>query len=69
MDLFGGTCSTEKAWLLLDNHSHSIGCDNDEDYVKGKSPSLVETFTFNVLNPESDIPANDDVVVAPKVYD
>lgn len=54
--------------MLLYSHRHLIDCDNEEDCVEDGVPSLMEIFDLSMLNSESKITANDDLVAGPEVY-
>lgn len=45
-----GTVATAKACLINPKHCKFTGCDSDSDFLSKMRPSLLETFTLQVLN-------------------
>lgn len=54
-DLFVGTGTPAKDFLLENRHRKFVGCDMDSDSVEVMKPSLIKVFEEQLLNSKSDI--------------
>ena len=68
LDPFAGTLSTARACLLLNEHRRCVCTEIDEECVRLSMPALLDVFVSQLLNKDSDIKGNEEVMKAACIY-